>query len=156
MSDYGERKCLVCGKAFEPKFAQSVCCSPECQKLRNREKDAKGSRLRARVESCEEQIALLELLIKHLHGFENSELEELYKRLLKPEPEPEPVVLDKPFMRVCERMALRTTEELPCGKRVECFKPKVCKKVPKGATLIDDDSDSVDWKSSQRKAKKWG
>lgn len=137
MSDYGERKCLVCGKTFEPQFAQSICCSPECQKKRKQAKkkewDQRCANLIARVESCEKQIALLERLVKHLHGFEADELERLYEVLLgKPEPEPEP-----PLMQFCERMDLKVIgEDLPCGKRTECFRPKRCEKVPEGALEV--------------------
>lgn len=134
MSDYGERKCLVCGKAFEPKLAQQVCCSTDCQKQRDRLKSQEWKKthcspLQARVDFCEKQIALLERLIAYIHGYKQSELEALYKQVLGEEaPKPEPA---EPVLHECKRMKLKAMR-LPCGERQECFKPKRCKQVPEG------------------------
>lgn len=166
MSNYGERKCLVCGKAFEPELAQIVCCSPECQKQRNKEKSAEWSKihrsgLHIRLEQLEKSFALLERFVRRVHGMTEEEMRKIYaEEPTGKEPEPEPEVPQElmetatrlanaltaaskeqqapPTIYECERMRLKQSTPLPCGKRVECFKPKRCEKAPQDAPEVTD------------------
>ena len=38
-------------------------------------------------------------------------------------------------VNVCVRMKLRQTAALPCGKRIECFDPDRCDRVPRGCSI---------------------
>lgn len=155
MSDYGERKCLVCGKLFKPEWPQSVCCSSDCQKKRDKAKAREWKKihrpmLREKVASLEKQFILLEQLVCKLHGMSSDELCKMYNLILdkaeqlKSEPEAKKSDADDivtkahellPKMQECSRMQLTATS-LPCGKRAECFNPKRCSKVPAGAKPV--------------------
>lgn len=152
MSDYGERKCLVCGKVFEPVKPQQVCCSAKCQAERGKELSRKWAAkhrpsLLKLLEAQELRIVRLEKLVKELHGLETEDyaniLGDQIEPELEPEPEsePEPDKIEQlmeqalPTLKECKRMRLKALN-LPCGKRVECFEPKRCKQCPPGAKAI--------------------
>lgn len=63
--DYGERKCLVCGKDFKPRVANQVCCSGECQKKRDKALRVQWDKVRrptlnARIAALEARVSVLE------------------------------------------------------------------------------------------------
>lgn len=170
MSDYGERKCLVCGKAFEPRLAQQVCCSTDCQKQRDKVKSQEWNKihrpgLRIRLEQLEKSFALLERFVRRVYGMTEEEMRKIYEEELagkKPEPEVPQELMETatrlanamtaaskeqeapPTMYECKRMRLKQSTPLPCGKRAECFNPKYCRKVPAGAMPIyENDTDGI-------------
>lgn len=87
MLDYGERKCLVCGKIFKPSSPNRITCSEECQKARRHEQTRRSTQktrnsLSTRLEACEKKLALLERVVKYLHALGDAELQELYKKFM--------------------------------------------------------------------------
>lgn len=164
MAYFGERNCLVCGKVFEPQRAQQVCCGLDCQKERTRRNSREWKQkhhrlaidqykaLPQRVTLIEQQFALLEKFIRHIHGMTENEMQIIYGLILarkidatsqkevlpekvvdtEPESEPENALLSE-----CARMNLKTSGKLPCGKRTECFYPKRCDKCPPKAKKVE-------------------
>lgn len=87
MLDYGERKCLVCGKTFKPSSPSRITCSGECRDARRKEQmrrslvKTRGS-LAARLEVCEKKLAALEHMVKYLHALGDAEFQELCKKFM--------------------------------------------------------------------------
>lgn len=118
MTTYGQRTCLICGKSFEAAYAQQVCCSSECQRIRTQQtKNAYGKK---------------KYLGKKQLAQENAELKAEITALRE--------ALEKASMaqwNVCERLNIRQMSKLPCGKRPACWAPDKCSKVPRGAKKED-------------------
>lgn len=165
MSDYGERKCLVCGKEFEPELAQCVCCSPACQKqrdkiLKKRWRENKRPSIEKRLVALEARITALEVRVPTQKVFDmllgtnkpvQDDIGRDYEKALEEESRSNSPALDNEIeaglaeeaeearkieLDHCMRMRLDATT-LPCGDRAECWRPKKCPRVPAGKPRVD-------------------
>lgn len=113
MLKYETRKCLTCGKAFEPTKPSQVCCTTECQKVRKRKLDKygyeKGRRIAVEYEA-------LKVELEHVKGI-NAELE---KRITEQSKK-------KLVLHECLRCNVKAMQ-LPCGKNQICWDPNPCEK----------------------------
>ena len=117
MATYGQRPCIICGTLFDVNHAAQICCSDACRKVRRKAKNAEAKR-RSRKEVKDLIISLtaeVELL--------KAENELLRQQVSGPVP-----------THVCERMRIKTTTLLPCGRRQQCWSPSKCERVPEGLT----------------------
>lgn len=117
MQKYETRKCLTCGKAFEPIKPSQVCCTTECQKARKRKLDKygyeKGRRIAVEYEALKKEL-------EHVKGI-NAELEKRIAELSKKGQGKNPVLHE------CLRCNVKAMQ-LPCGKNQICWDPNACER----------------------------
>lgn len=142
--DYGTRKCLTCGKEFTATYVSMICCSQDCQKLRNKKLDIgyhkrkleKYRLLETENAQLKQRIAELEKELEELKSRKDEEEDE-EENEKEDEKEVSPQAQTLPKMNVCERLHLKQMSPLPCGKRPQCHYPMPCKQMPKGMTKKD-------------------
>lgn len=79
MSEWGNRKCVVCGAEFEPRYASQITCSDACQRKRkNAQERACRGRRKDRINALREENKRLALILEEKDGEallkENAEL----------------------------------------------------------------------------------
>ena len=142
--EYGERKCLSCGKTFTALRPWHITCSVECRNARNTKlKQERNKRftqtaiklveMQKKYEAAQNEIASLKAQLEKLARELKNDKEQLFDNATEKEEVKKAIktAMAKPEMLFCERMNVRALN-LPCGKREECFQKPKCKKVPAG------------------------